>query len=241
MLFYQSWHIHNALFDVAEIMPIKSCFYRIFPQIFFISFTQALDLLIAIDRFMSVKCPLIYSAKKQSYYSKYIAVAVTFAFLCCTLSFFDIFPPSDYLTYCSSRVGFGKIATYLLWFMALLLASTTVLIYCMILIFACLKTKNTVAPTSTDNNSAQESLMKTIKKLTQASIVSGTCYFVVGPANVIVSLLLKVYSPELALIVGQYISMMFFSSSVIYFVNLFIFVSDFRASVKQTVSSWIKL
>jgi len=231
-LIYETWHVRNAIIRVPEVMTIKVCFYRIVPQVFLISNNQIIHLLIAFDRYTSVKSPLKYVLRIRSFYLNRIVGCLILSLTFFLVSFFDKFDNTALLTYCSSRVGLGNYASLILWSISFVVSTATVSIYVVILVTARLKTKKTVAPTGLQKNDVQAHRNRLMMKITKVSIASGVCYFIVGPFNVAASAALKVYAPKLSVFIGQYMSVLFYCGSSIYFVNLMIFVDDFRSSVK---------
>jgi len=196
--------------------------------------SQSTDLLIAFDRFVSVFKPYN-TTRSRVYYQKCICGSVVFGLTCCFLSIFDKFDENVRLLYCSTRVGLGFWANYLLWALAFLTSLATVILYVVILCIACFRKKKSTRRANmakNPNNAALERTKRLMMKITQVSIVSSLSYFIVGPSNVIFAVLLKIYfAPKLAILIGQYVSFLFFSGSLIYFVSLFIFVAEFRSSV----------
>jgi len=57
---YHGWHLTNLLFAIPEVKPIKRCFYVTFVQIYIMIMTQTMDMLIAVDRLVSLVSPQRY-------------------------------------------------------------------------------------------------------------------------------------------------------------------------------------
>jgi len=227
---YQGWHFANLFFAVPEVMPIKRCFYVTFVQIYILITSQAMDLLVAVDRLISLVSPDRYLKFPRLRYWFTIFMVNVFSVFCCVSSHWDTFPDAT-LTYCSFRAACGYVWQYLVWVIMLSIDTTTVLVYVAILVVARLKINDTQP--FYKPGSVEAVTNKMMKKVTKVSIASGSCYFVVGPLNVFSTLMFKLYFPQFTLSVGQYFAGLLFSGSTIYFVNFCIFLSDFREGVME--------
>jgi len=226
---YQGWHMRNFLFSAPEVLSLRACFSRTSLQIYFMTLYQLLDMLIAIDRLISVLAPMKYLTFHSKRYYVLISIACGFCASCCLSGHFDTFSDAVTLLYCSSRNSFGRIWQYLVYAIMFVFDSTTVLVYTTMIIVVRLKINHTQP--FWPEGSVEKKQNEMMKKLTKVSMSSCLCYLIVGPTNVFVTLILKAYFPQVNLSFGQYIGILFYTNTTIFFINSCIFLSDFRRGV----------
>jgi len=132
----QTWHVVNLLYSFPEILPIRSCFVLISPQIFLIFTNQLLQGAIAIDRFSCVYFPMKYRQTGRRFYRLIVAVCISIGLVTFGLAYLDIFGEDTILLYCTLSVALGEILQYGFWFLLLVLGLLIIVVYLLAMVMA---------------------------------------------------------------------------------------------------------
>lgn len=126
--YYMVYHVLDIVRHTSEVMPRKSCFYVTCWQVFLIFNTQTLDMIMAVNRFLSVYDPVKFKNTSKQAYKNVVIGSYLFSAGVLMLAFFDKFD-NTILIYCSLRVSLGEVAQLGFWFLLIAVNVMTLVTY----------------------------------------------------------------------------------------------------------------
>lgn len=224
-------HLVMYLKNIPETISLELCFHLTFLHIFFAVNTAGFNFCIATDRMCAIFRPFYFLKLETKIYRLALNVMLFISFTACCGSLFDKFE-NNTLIYCSGKGAFGQFMRYGFRVGFFLLSSTTFSMYTTAIVLLKIKHVSPISPVY-EPNSIEYHKLELNKKLTKVCMNSSVFNFMFGPLNVILNSFLQEFAPQMYLIVGQYLTILSVTMGTIFFLNLTLFVAEFRQELRK--------